>query len=312
MMRDERQRWKAEELAFYKGHSSISDPGVFRDRVLEVPADIDQLQRAANGLVIHFRLDDPVAIGIPEGRLGETENRYAETIFECALTMDSRPLTCRREASDRVVGCCRDFTVVLLAMARSLGLSARARVGFATYFFEGANNDHMVAEVWDTQDCRWRLVDPQLKPDHIDPNDGLAIDPCDVPRDRFLTAGAAWRSCTAREADAEMFLVHPDVDMAATRSWPYIGHNMVLDLAALNRVEVLLWDLWGLAGKVLSPKGIEQEDRALLEQIAAVTGGVPRFPEVRPLYENHELLRVPDTVLSVSPTVPGLRQVALR
>lgn len=311
-MLTERERWEQEARAFYAQHSPMTDPGRHVGRLLELPNEISALTGIANGLVIHFRLDDPMALGISKERLSETENRYAETILGRLIELDQRPFTERRPPQDRVIGCCRDFTIVFLAMARTLGLPARARVGFATYFFHGARNDHEVAEVWDRQDRRWRLVDPQLKDGHIDPNDGVQIDPTDVPRDRFLTAGHAWQRCKAGNDNPETFMVRPDIDISTTRGWPYIAHNLVVDLAALNRMELLLWDLWGLAGKALHGKALTAEEEELLEQTAAVIGGSePQFGDLRNLYENEASLRVPEKVLSLSPTLQALREVTL-
>jgi hypothetical protein len=308
----ERERWEREARAFYAQHSPMTDPGRYSDWLIGLPEDIAALHRIANGLVIHFRLDDPVTLGISKERLSETENRYAETIFGRLLELDQRPLTEHRTPQHRAIGCCRDFTVVFLAMARTLGLPARARVGFATYFFNDARNDHEVAEVWDAQDCRWRLVDPQLKDGHVDPNDGAKINPTDVPRDRFLTAGLAWERCRAGTDDPETFVVRPDIDVAIMRGWAYIAHNMVFDLAALNRMELLLWDLWGLAGRVLHGKALGSDEQELLERVAQVVGASePRFGDLRTLYENEILLRVPEKVLSISPTLQGPREVLL-
>src|SRR3712207_9394020 len=42
-------------------------------------------------------------------------------------------------------------------------------------------------------------------------------------------------------------LFRSGLDLENTRSWPYLQHNLIHDLAALNKVEMLLWDAWGLA-----------------------------------------------------------------
>lgn len=109
--------------------------------------------------------------------------------------LDERTLTEERPPEKRLVGCCRDFTVLFLMLARHLGVPARARVGFATYFCLGFNLDYEVAEVWDAGEGRQRLVDVQLANERVDETDGATFDPLDVPRDRFLVAGAAWEAC---------------------------------------------------------------------------------------------------------------------
>lgn len=109
-----------------------------------------------------------------------------------------RPLSAARHPRERLVGCCRDFTVLFLAMARRKGIPVRARVGFAGYFADGWLIDHVITEVWDGSAQRWRLVEPEIADGHTDPADGASFDPLDVPVERFLTAPRAIRSAYRR------------------------------------------------------------------------------------------------------------------
>ncbi len=128
------------------------------------------------------------------------------------------------------------FTVLFVAMARHLGIPVRARVGFADYFVSGFNVDHEVAEVWDAEERRWRLVDPEIE----GPPFGARFDPTDLPRNRFIVGGLAWRMCRHGRADPETFLVNPGLEIEDTRGWPYLLHNLVHDLSALIKMEMLL------------------------------------------------------------------------
>ncbi|MFT3864048.1 MAG: transglutaminase domain-containing protein [Solirubrobacterales bacterium] len=290
----------AEAHRYYATQSALSDPGEFLGALRAVEGSIPAIYAAASGLVIHFRLDDLADAGILADRVREVDTRYAAAIFARLFELDDRPLAERREPRHRLVGCCRDFTLIFLAIARALGIPARGRVGFSSYFFPGVFNDHEIAEVWDADEERWRLVDPQLKPDHIDPNDGTEIDPTDVPRDRFLVAGRAWQRCRAMELDADRFVVHPAIETAFLQGWPYLAHNLVFDLAALNKDELLLWDVWGLAGEVLgNPPWLHGS--SLLERVARVSR-TPRLEDLRTLYLEQPSLCVPAEVTSFSPT----------
>jgi Transglutaminase-like superfamily len=271
-----------EALAYYANQSPITDPGEMARHLGDLPHDLAGLQRIARGLVLHYRADNPSAHGIPENRLTEVDSRDAETMLQRLLELDSRPLTQPRPPQTRLLGCCRDCTVLYLTMARQLRIPARARVGFATYFVPGLNLDHEVAEVWDADQARWRLVDPELGDDHADPSDGFQVDPQDVPRDRFLVAGSAWQACRAGQADPETFLVDPGHDVEDTRGWPYLRHNLVHDLAALNKAEMLLWDSWGLIQREQLP----ERDLELLDHLARITrSGGAVFDELRRLYQ---------------------------
>ena len=297
-------------LTYYAEHGPVTDPGQASGLLKDLPADVSALRRAAHGLVVHHREEDPASLGVPEGRLAEVDSRYAGRMLNRLSELDGGPLAEARPPDKRLFGCCRDFAVLLVAMARHKGIPARARVGFASYFEAGFNVDHEVAEVWDAAEGRWRLVDPQLGDGFADAADGAVFDPLDVPRDRFLVGGEAWRACREDDVDPETFLVDPALEVEQTRGWSYLRHNLVHDLAALNKREMVLWDYWGLMEK----EGPSSEgELALLDQVArAVLSPDASFREVRTMYEGESGLRVPEVVTSYSPTsLPDPLEVAL-
>lgn len=298
------------DLSWYARHGPISDPGPATSLVQALPADVAVLRDAARQLVFHYRADgDLAANGIDPARISEIDLRYADSMFGRACEVSDRPLGAPRPPAERVVGCCRDFTLFMVAMARVQGIPARSRVGFASYFMAGWNLDHVVAQVWDSSEHRWRLIDPELDSPHTDPNDGVVVDPLDVPPDRFVVAGRAWARCRDGAADPQTYVVDPGLAVPETRGWPQIAHNVVQDLAALNKVEMVLWDSWGLsdAGDVLSP-GVT----ARVDEVAALTADDERGVDDLVAAFVAADVRVPETVDSVSPTTGEPRRVTLR
>ena len=286
-------------LTYYAEQGPVTDPGGASGRLEDLPADVATLRQAALGLAFHYRDEDHASYGVSEDRLPEVDFRYAEKMFGRLFELDGRPLSEGRPPEKRLLGCCRDFSVLLVTMARHKGIPARARVGFASYFGEGFNVDHEVAEVWDAAEGRWRLVDPQLGEGFVDETDGVAFDPLDVPRDRFLVGGESWRMCREGEADPETFLVDPGLEIEQTRGWSYLRHNLVHDLAALNKAEMILWDYWG----IMEENEPREADLSLLDRASRATLSLDgSFREVRALYEEEPGLRVPATVTSYSPT----------
>ena len=297
----------ADDLDYYAGQSAVTDPGRASAQLTGIPTDIAGLHRAAHGLVIHYRAEDPVGQGIPEARMAEIDSRHAETMLDRLAALADQPLTEPRQPQERLVGCCRDFTVLFLAMARSLAIPARARVGFGSYFVRDYKLDHELAEVWDSAENRWRLLDANIGDGYRDPTDGATIDPLDVPRDRFLVAGAAWQRCRRDEDDPASFVVSPQLELPDTRGWPYLRHNLVHDLAALNKTEMLLWDGWGLAEQ----RVVGDDELALLDRLAALTAAAdPPLAELRRLFQQ-EALRVPPVITSWNPLTGEPRTVAL-
>jgi transglutaminase-like putative cysteine protease len=163
-------------LAFYAEQSGVTDPGRMAGWLTDLPSDIAALRRIVSGLVVHYRADDLTALGIPVERVAEIDTRYAERMLERLYALDDRQLTTERPPQQRLVGCCRDFTVLFLTLLRHQGVPARARVGFATYFIPGWNVDHEVAEVWESAAERWQLIDAQLDESHVDETDGVTFD----------------------------------------------------------------------------------------------------------------------------------------
>jgi hypothetical protein len=294
---------------FYVIQSPVTDPGPMAHLFADLPADIPTLRRIASHLVIHYRADDPAKHGIPDERIEEINTRYVEAMLRRIVELDDRPLIEERPLQLRLVGCCRDFTVLFLSMLRQKGIPARARVGFASYFVPGWNVDHEVAEVWDAVEQRWRLIDAELEDTHVDPADGVGIDALNVPRDRFLVAGEAWARCRAGEADPERFVVDPGLEIPVTRGWLQLRHNLVQDLAALNKAEMILWDTWGLLGD--DPSTVEEG--RLLDRVADLTRQHdPAMAELQSIYDREPGLRVPEVVTSFGPTSDQPTKVTIR
>lgn len=301
------------ELGTYASQSPITDPGAFAGRLDAVPADLQSLQRTSCRLVFHYRAGGDFAEnGIAADRMSEIDTRYADAMFARLFALHDAPLTDDRSPHQRLVGCCRDFTVLFLALARHKGIPARARVGFAAYFAPGWYIDHEIAEVWDGEEQRWRLVDPELREGYVDPTNGAVIDPLDVGSERFIVGPQAWLACRAGDADPDRFVVSPDIDIPDLRSWSYLAHNLIHDLAGLNKREMVLWDSWGLE----ESEQLTDEQRALLDEVArAMTSPDVTVSELRDLYAR-DGFGVPAVVTSYSPAtseplrVPAPRDTA--
>ena len=212
--------------------------------------------------------------------------------------LNRQPINATRQPAERIVGCCRDFTVLLLTMVRAAGIPARARVGFATYFacVTASTTSWLKSGTKARDDGAWST--PSLVTTTSEPDDRAQIDPLDVGRDQFLVAGAAWQSCRAGTADAQSFLVDPHLGIVQTRSWPYLRHNVVRDLAALNKSEMPLWDSWGLID--LEPLGFA--DTELLDRLAELTGSIdPDLSQFRAVCAPEPRLQVPASVTRHDP-----------
>lgn len=276
--------------AFYVAQSVFSDPGALVSRYDDLPPDPARLARIARDLMIH-RLEGPIfGYSVPEDRLrDDAEARYMDDVLRIVIDRNPAPLTVRRDPADRFVGVCRDFALLHCSLLRHAGIPARVRSGFADYFgFDGFHGDHMITEYWDGA-RGWVLADPQLTDPVVCGAFGIAFDPMDVPRDRFVVAGKAWRAIRAGADPGTYGLIPPGGPLTGQR---FVAGNVRLDVAALNKVETLLWDLWGIGAAGGEPGEI-------YDTAALITGddNVDE-DEVRELFRNSGELRTPATVLS--------------
>jgi hypothetical protein len=272
-----------DELAYYRSHSRITDPGAKRHLLTGLPADPAALAKVIGGVMVHRDGTRPFGFTLPEQRRSEANTRHVAAVLYYLGTLDER------RPEDRFAGTCRDFTVLLCAMLREVGIPARARAGFAGYFTDGFFDDHWVVAVWN-DDRGWHLIDAQIAsaPKGTYTYTDIDVDPLDVPRDAFLVGGQAWQECRTGSRDLDRIGTSA---AGLTGMWEVQG-NVVRDLAALNRVETLPWDSWGLIP--VHYDQLESADITLLDDIAAVSaaGGPPQ--QAADAYRSDPRLPAPD------------------
>ena len=275
---------------YYCQQSPITDPGDHAHLYDPLPADIAGICRAAQGLIVHYAA--PVHRPTPK-RLREIDCRYMTAMLDRLLELDDRPLTEARPVEKRLVGCCRDITALTVSILRHKGIPARARYGTGAYFDAGYYNDHVILEYWNGG--RWVGVDSELSPEVI-AHFNIRFDPLNVPDDQFFRGGQGWLMCRAGDADPDRFGLGPTSPL---HGWEFIVGELLLDLAALNRLEMLCWDSWGMGTESLA---LSDEDKVFLDEVARSTLDESRFEDWQRLYQD-ERLRIPSVIDSFSPAV---------
>jgi len=296
-------RLAPDEFDFYTSQSPVSDPGAFAPYYAWLPDDPRELAVIVRGLMIHRLEGGLFGFEIAEDRMrNDAETRYVDEILKLLLDRMDAPLTTPRDYADRFVGICRDFALLLCSFLRAKGIPARIRSGFADYFEAGDfHGDHVVTEYWNEQ-RGWLLADPEVTEGHA-----VDFDPMDVPRERFLVAGKAWQHIRAGKGDPKDFGLHlPDGDLVG--EW-FVAGNIRLDLSAVNKVETLLWDLWGIGAG--GDGDMTDEIYDLYDLAAQVVDDDIVFEAARTLFTENAGLRTPATVLSLAP-FNGPHEVTLR
>lgn len=274
--------------SYYISQSPTSNPGAYAHLFDNLPTELGCIALVTQGLVYHYFADQQYyGWEPPQERLPEINTRNMERILATLLEKDERPLTKSRAYANRLVGCCRDFSLLACAILRHQGKAARLRHGFASYFVPEYWIDHVVVEVWNGE--RWQRFDPEL-PTQKD----WGFDTLDMPDAPFLTGGRAWQLCRSGEVDPDRFGLGPDNH--DVRGWWFVRERLQLDVAALNKVELLCWD--GMEGLTEG----KPEDEAVLDEMATVSLN-PETCELRERCATDEQWQPPKTVQCFHPAV---------
>lgn len=150
-----------------------------------------------------------------------------------------------------------------------------------------------MAEYWNPVTGRWHMVDAQL--------DGtwqamisFRGDPFDIMAAEFVTAGHAWHAWRRGELDADRCGLSAIGEHGAY----WIAGNLRLDLASLNKLEMLPWDVWGAGWE----PGAQPTEEVLscFDTVAELTVDPDvRFIDLLKRYETDVALRMDGTVFNV-------------
>lgn len=266
----------------------MTDPAELSDLLADAPRDVPGIAAFVQNLILHQHWAPAYRMRLSAERIEEAHTRSLHDMLALLRRHDPRPLAFVRTLYQRMVGNCRHFSLVTVALLRRAGIPARARCGFAYYFQPDFGVDHWVAEFWNG--TAWQMMDAQLDAAQRAML-RLEFDPLDLPAGQFLVAGQAWRRCRAGTADPERFGI---LDMKGL--W-FVAGNLLRDVAALNGMEMLPWDVWGAMiepGETPPP-----EKLALFDRLAALTADPDAHAdEIASLYAKDARLTVPSEVLN--------------
>jgi Transglutaminase-like superfamily len=200
-----------------------------------LPEDPVGLASVVRGVLVHRDWAPLMGLQLPAERIADQHIRPVTEVIDCVLALWPAPLRETREPERRMVGVCRHFAVLHVALLRRIGIPARARAGFGGYFGPGWA-DHWITEWWDG---RWVRHDAQISGE-AQTALNLDFDPADQPAGKFLTGAEAWLACRSGDVDPQEFGIFDQ------RGLWFVFGDLMLDLAAINGIELLPWD--GLGG----------------------------------------------------------------
>lgn len=282
-------------LSYYSSPGPFTTLGEFAEKVDALPDDLPSLAQAVQTLLIHRFWAQRYKVDVTPEREKEQGLHGAEAMLAVAMRLDAARIGEPRAPDRRVVVICRHFATMLCAFLRRKGVPARARCGFATYFDHGKHVDHWVCEYWNAGELRWIQVDAQL--DEFQRSAlNVDFDPLDVPHDRFLVAGDVWRQIHAGAIDPARCGI---LDMWG--DW-YVRGNLAIDVASLQKVELLPWEPFGIAKAPESTIPDTLELLALVDRVARLTaeGDDASVRELLALVETDDRLRPPAATIEAA------------
>ncbi|MBN1859268.1 hypothetical protein JW848_08700 [Candidatus Bipolaricaulota bacterium] len=285
-------------LNLYRTQTETSGPAPYASAYEGLPQEIPALCRLLQNNMIHMWWIGEQTYGFTrqdlagDGRdiISEISLRTAADMLGKMLEFDPRPLTEARDARQRLVGNCRDYTLLLVSSLRHRRIPARARTGTARYFFPDGSRleDHWICEFWNEAAGRWQQTDPQI--DNVMRKAmKLPFDPSDLPPGQFLTGWQCYDELQSGRVEPKAIGFPPD-----HCGMGYVLHKMLADLASLTGQEVLPWAGWGIGGP---DGGTLPGDHELAQRMAELLKGIDQpavLQEARELMASHERLKRPD------------------
>lgn len=274
-----------EELAYYTEQGLFTNLGKYAPLIKRFPASIHERVARVQGLILHVFWAENYDVKLDEARQDELNLRSVQEKIQRIFELDDQPLTVTRVAEKRLLGNCRDYSTLLVAILRESGIPARARCGFATYFRTGRYEDHWVVEYWNAEEQRWVMVDGQIDA-YQRQSLGIQWDQFDMPGNLFVSGGRSWLACRTGEANPD------DFGIFDFKGLDFVRGDLMRDILALNKVEPLPWDFWGYLNTPVEQ--LSEEELRWFDELAILTLDPDMyFKDLRQLYETDPLVHHP-------------------
>jgi hypothetical protein len=276
---------------YYKIQSQFSDPVELIHLYNSFADEISTLTDQAQGLFLHYADMDLLSIDRNKVNYNELNLRTMSAILKSLQDKSPINFSIQRDVSHRVMGVCRDTSLLVCSVLRSRGVAARLRSGFVNYFIPGLFLDGFCLEFFDENIGAWRAIDTRTTQLHIDHyNLNIDFDLMNVPNDRFIYAANAWQMCRSNNADPVRFGSRQHRGLFTVRN------RMIHDLALLNKQEILIWDLWGamLTSSVTDFELLDALSDLLLNHCNDLD-------KINNFYADHDSLKVSNTILVDNP-----------
>ncbi|MFG2961454.1 transglutaminase domain-containing protein [Streptomyces sp. NPDC048291] len=197
-----------------------------------LPRDPLSICASAQNLVVSPQ--EAIAAGIPENRIKEQGVRPVRDLLAILTELWPERLERWRPLEVRVVGTTRHSAVLACSMLRAQGYATRVRCGYLAPISGKEPRTHWTTEWWSESDGRWIRMEFFPAISGSDRRSGQASI-------EFVTAGEAWQLCRSRSPGRSPI----GLDIFGAGASAEISADVVRDLAALGKLEMLPTDAWG-------------------------------------------------------------------
>jgi len=250
-----------------------------------IPEGISNVVQAVQNVLVHGGLLWLYKMTPTEEQGGGMNIRETEEMLGRIAQMKPGSLAVARLEDQRLVVICRQFAVLTCSILRSKGIPARVRAGYALYTWgRGKYENHWICEYWQPIEHRWIQVDAQIDAAQRELM-RIDFDTLDMPAGHFISAGEGWQRYRQGKADVASF------GLGGKEGWNAIGWgmlmpNVVCDTMALNKDELLPWDVPPYWAKKQSE--MSSDDMELIDTLATAS-----WDQSRSLYSANEMLHMP-------------------
>lgn len=277
---------------YYAREDKITSLGAFSKNIPK-PMDIIQACDLVNNLILIDIFVSMKRIKVPESFRHDVNVRTIEEKLDILSKRSHSDFNMPRNHNEKMLGNCRDTSLLLCAILRSNGIPARVRSGFATFFTPKKKFDHWLCEYWDQDKSVWIKVDSWMY--QIKHHKALlpfffriglkklSYTPLDVAEKHFIPGGQAWINCELKGDDSNKYGTE---DKKRRGMW-FVRDNMLRDILCLNKIELLPWECRGI---ICGKKGeMSKEDRENLLYIANLSLDIgSNFDKIKQYFQENE------------------------
>ena len=141
-------------LEYYSQKDKITNLKKFKSNLPKFESISKACDLINNIMLIDFLVNMKI-IKVSAKHMDDVNICPVEEKLKLLVARNKSSLINTRNNEEKILGNCRDTSVLLCAILRQNGIPARVRSGFATFFSPKKKYDHWLCEYWDKKKSRW-------------------------------------------------------------------------------------------------------------------------------------------------------------